>query len=32
MSNNHISARPTGLRSTLPPGLGHPTLDLVLER
>ena len=32
MSNNHISARPTGLRSTLPPGLGRPTLDLVLER
>jgi len=32
MSNNHTSARPTGLRSTLPLGLGQPTLDLVLER
>lgn len=32
MSNNHTSARPTGLRSTLNPGLGQPTLDLVLER
>ena len=32
MNNNHISAHPTGLRSTLNPELTFLTLDMVLER
>ena len=32
MNNNHASARPTDLRSTLSPDLACPTLGLALER